>query len=55
MRATEFIVEGLVEGSLNEYRDQLWTWVQSKFPRTQWPEYVQRDFLYAKAKGNKNQ
>lgn len=55
MRATEFIVEGLAEGSLNEYRDQLWTWVQSKFPRTQWPEYVQRDFLYAKAKGNKNQ
>lgn len=55
MRATEFIVEGLSEGSLNEYRDQLWTWVQSKFPRTQWPEYVQRDFLYAKAKGNKNQ
>ena len=55
MRATEFIVEGLTEGSLNEYRDQLWTWVQSKFPRTQWPEYVQRDFLYAKVKGNKNQ
>ena len=47
--------QGVAEGSLNEYRDQLWTWVQSKFPRTQWPEYVQRDFLYAKAKGNKNQ
>ena len=55
MRATEFIVEGLVEGSLNEYRDQLWTWVQSKFPRTQWPEYVQRDFLYQQAKGIRNQ
>ena len=55
MRATEFIVEGVTEGKLNEIRDQLWTWVQSKFPRTQWPEYVQRDFLYAKAKGNKNQ
>jgi hypothetical protein len=55
MRATEFIVEGLAEGSLNEYRDQLWTWVQSKFPRTQWPEYVQRDFLYQQAKGIRNQ
>jgi hypothetical protein len=49
------IKQPVAEGSLSEYRDQLWTWVQSKFPRTQWPEYVQRDFLYAKAKGNKNQ
>lgn len=47
--------QGVAEGSLNEYRDQLWSWVQSKFPRTHWPEYVQRDFLYAKAKGMKNQ
>ncbi len=61
MRAIEFLTEsveqnqpGVAESNLNEYRDQLWTWVQSKFPRTQWPEYVQRDFLYAKAKGNKN-
>jgi GNAT superfamily N-acetyltransferase len=55
MRATEFIVEGVTEGKLNEIRDQLWTWVQSKFPRTQWPEYVQRDFLYQQAKGIRNQ
>ena len=55
MRATEFIVEGVAEGKLNEIRDQLWTWVQSKFPRTQWPEYVQRDFLYQQAKGIRNQ
>jgi hypothetical protein len=55
MRATEFIVEGVAEGKLNETRDQLWTWVQSKFPRTQWPEYVQRDFLYQQAKGIRNQ
>lgn len=61
MRAIEFLTEsveqnqpGVAESNLNEYRDQLWTWVKSKFPRTQWPEYVQRDFLYAKAKGNKN-
>jgi len=47
--------QGVSEGSLNEYRDQLWAWIQSKFPSTQWPEYVQRDFLYAKAKGNQNQ
>jgi len=46
--------QGVREGSLNEYRDQLWAWIQSKFPSTQWPEYVQRDFLYAKAKGNQN-
>ena len=45
----------VAEGSLTEYRDQLWTWVQSKFPRTQWPEYVQRDFLYQQAKGIRNQ
>jgi hypothetical protein len=55
MRATEFIVEGVTEGKLNEIRDQLWTWIQSKFPRTQWPEYVQRDFLYQQAKGIRNQ
>ena len=54
-QAREAIAQGVTEGKLNEYRDQLWTWVQSKFPKTQWPEYVQRDFLYAKAKGNKNQ
>jgi GNAT superfamily N-acetyltransferase len=53
-QAREAIAQGVTEGNLNEYRDQLWTWVQSKFPKTQWPEYVQRDFLYAKAKGNKN-
>jgi RNA polymerase sigma factor (sigma-70 family) len=50
-----FAEQGVAEGKLNETRDQLWTWVQSKFPKTQWPEYVQRDFLYAKAKGNQNQ
>jgi hypothetical protein len=55
MRAQEFIVEGVAEGKLNEIRDQLWTWIQSKFPRTQWPEYVQRDFLYQQAKGIRNQ
>jgi len=54
-QAREAIAQGVTEGKLNEYRDQLWTWVQSKFPKTQWPEYVQRDFLYAKAKGNQNQ
>ena len=47
--------QGVAEGKLNEIRDQLWTWVQSKFPRTQWPEYVQRDFLYQQAKGIRNQ
>jgi hypothetical protein len=47
--------ESVAEGKLNEIRDQLWTWVQSKFPRTQWPEYVQRDFLYQQAKGIRNQ
>ena len=55
MRAIEFTVESVAEGKLNEIRDQLWTWVQSKFPRTQWPEYVQRDFLYQQAKGIRNQ
>ena len=47
--------QGVTEGTLNEYRDQLWAWIQSKFPSTQWPEYVQRDFLYAKAKGLQSQ
>jgi len=47
--------QGVAEGTLNEYRDQLWAWIQSKFPSTQWPEYVQRDFLYAKAKGLQSQ
>jgi hypothetical protein len=54
-QAREALAQGVTEGKLNETRDQLWTWVQSKFPKTQWPEYVQRDFLYAKAKGNQNQ
>ena len=42
--------QDVAEGKLNEIRDQLWTWVQSKFPRTQWPEYVQRDFYMPKQK-----
>ena len=57
MKILDIITEnqqGVAEGLLNEYRDQLWAWIQSKFPSTQWPEYVQRDFLYAKAKGNQN-
>ena len=47
------IQQGVAEGTLNEYRNALYDFVKSKFPG--WPEYVLRDFLYAQAKGIRDQ
>ena len=44
---------GVAEGTLNEYRNALYDFVKSKFPN--WPEYVLKDFLYAQAKGVRDQ
>ena len=41
------------ESTLNEYRNALYDFVKSKFPT--WPEYVLKDFLYAQAKGIRDQ
>ena len=43
----------MAEGTLNEYRNALYDFVKSKFPT--WPEYVLKDFLYAQAKGIRDQ
>ena len=45
--------QGVAEGTLNEYRNALYDFVKSKFPT--WPEYVLKDFLYAQAKGIRDQ
>jgi RNA polymerase sigma factor (sigma-70 family) len=45
--------ENFAESTLNEYRNSLYDFVKSKF--TSWPEYVLRDFLYAQAKGIRDQ
>jgi predicted nucleotidyltransferase len=45
--------QGVAEGTLNEYRNALYDFVKSKFPN--WPEYVLKDFLYAQAKGIRDQ
>ena len=45
--------QGVAEGTLTEYRNALYDFVKSKFPG--WPEYVLRDFLYAQAKGIRDQ
>ena len=45
--------QGVAESTLNEYRNALYDFVKSKFPG--WPEYVLRDFLYAQAKGIRDQ
>jgi len=45
--------QGVAEDTLTEYRNALYDFVKSKFPS--WPEYVLRDFLYAQAKGIRNQ
>jgi GNAT superfamily N-acetyltransferase len=43
----------VTEDTLNEYRNALYDFVKSKFPT--WPEYVLKDFLYAQAKGIRNE
>ena len=45
--------QAVAEGTLNEYRNALYDFVKSKFPN--WPEYVLKDFLYAQAKGIRDQ
>ena len=53
MKIKEILSESVAEGTLTEYRNALYDFVKSKFPG--WPEYVLRDFLYAQAKGIRDQ
>ena len=52
-RIKPIVAKAVAEGTLNEYRNALYDFVKSKFPN--WPEYVLKDFLYAQAKGIRNQ
>ena len=54
MRAQEFIIlENVIEGALNEYRNALYDYIKKQFPT--WPDYVVRDMLYSMVKQMKNQ
>jgi hypothetical protein len=52
-RIKPIVAKAVAEGTLNEYRNALYDFVKSKFPN--WPEYVLKDFLYAQAKGIRDQ